>query len=448
MLVAAGVAAVVSIAPAADARPRNPGDGEISAAQRDRVRAATEVGRLTGLLARAQGDLQRAGDRAELAVEQYNKAIVDLERATSLAKAAGAQLAAAQRETQTARRDLSRFARASYMQGSAVGSTSWALLDIRSPTDLLERADLLTYVGRRRLDVLGELNRATVRRANAESASRSAVAQQQAAKAAADRAKWQAGQVLAAAQAEEAGLRQRRSETERQLRAARIRLDGLLGERHRYEAWRRAQAAAAARERERQRRIRAEAAARRAAAERAARGPASRTVTRPPTSTGPSRPSGRAYSLSPASGGWTAAKGRQAADAALRWLGTPYSWGGGNVYGPTYGIDFPGGGAGANDSQVRGFDCSGLTLYAWAQVGISLPHYSGYQYGSGRTLSRGELMPGDLVFWAYTSDPSTIHHVALYLGSGQVVMAPQSGDIVRIAPMWYEGYIGATRPGT
>ncbi len=442
VLLACIASVALGLAPgAAEARPRNPGDGEISTAERDRSKNAIEVGRLTGLLARADGDLRRATDRAELAVERYNKAVVDLRVATGRAHAAKEEAAAAQRRVRTARGDLSRFTRASYIQGSTVGSAASALFDVRSPTDLLQRADLLSYVGRRRLDVLGGLTRATVRRANAESMARQAAAAQQSAKDAAERAKGETGRVLAGARAEAAGLRQHRGEVERELRAARIRLDGLLGERRRYEAWRRAQEAAAVRERERQRRIRVDAAARRAAAERAVRPSAAGRSARRSVEGSSSSPA------APEGGGWTAARGQRAADVALRWLGTRYSWGGGNASGPTYGIDFPGGGAGANDSRVRGFDCSGLTLYAWAQAGIGLPHYSGYQYRSGRRLSRAELRPGDLVFWAYTSDPATIHHVALYLGGGQVVMAPQSGDVVRIAPMWYEGYLGAARPG-
>ena len=442
LLAATTAAVVLTLTPAtAQARPRNPGDSEISAAQRDRSLKATEVGRLSGLLARANGELGRASDRAELAVERYNKAVVDLASATDHATTAKAQVAASRRGVETARRDFGRFARNSYIQGSTVGSAA-ALFDAHSPTDLLQRADLLNYVGRRRIDGMGELTRASVRRANAESTARKAVVLQQNAKAMADRAKVEAGLVLAAARAEAAQLGQKRQELERALRTARVRLNGLLAERSRYDAWQKAQEAAAARERERQRRIRVEAAARRAALDR--------RVSSPPTAGRASRPAAeRSFSPPPpAGGGWSAAKGRRAVDAALAWTGTRYSWGGGNASGPTYGIDFPGGGAGANDSQVRGFDCSGLTLYAWAQAGISLPHYSGYQLNSGRRLSRGELMPGDLVFWAYdTSDPSTIHHVAMYIGGGRVVMAPQSGDIVRIAPMWYDGYLGASRPG-
>lgn len=432
----------LTLAPAsAQARPRNPGDGEISAAQRDRALKATEVGRLSGLLARATGELGRASDRAELVVERYNKAVVDLASATDHAMTAKAQVTASRRGVEAARRDFGRFARNSYIQGSTVGSSA-ALFGSRSPTDLLQRADLLNFVGRSRLDAIGDLTRASVRRANAESGARRAVILQRDAKVKADRAKVEAGLVLAAARAEAAQLGQKRNELERALRTARVRLNGLLAERTRYDAWRRAQEAAAARERERQRRIRVEAAARQAALDR--------SVTSRASAPRASRPAAeRSLSTPPPAGrGWSASKGRRAVDAALSWIGTRYSWGGGNASGPTYGIDFPGGGAGANDSQVRGFDCSGLTLYAWAQAGVSLPHYSGYQLNSGRRLSRGDLMPGDLVFWAYdTSDPSTIHHVAMYIGGGRVVMAPQSGDIVRIAPMWYDGYLGASRPG-
>jgi cell wall-associated NlpC family hydrolase len=136
-------------------------------------------------------------------------------------------------------------------------------------------------------------------------------------------------------------------------------------------------------------------------------------------------------------GGWSASKGQRVADIALQWLGTPYSWGGGNANGPTWGQGGP-----------TGFDCSGLALWAWAQVGVSLPHYSGYQYNSGARISRSNLMPGDLVFWAYnTSDPGSIHHVAIYIGGGRIVQAPQTGDVVKISYMWSNGYIGAARPG-
>lgn len=144
-------------------------------------------------------------------------------------------------------------------------------------------------------------------------------------------------------------------------------------------------------------------------------------------------------------------KGAIVVNAALKWLGTPYSWGGGNSSGPTTGIR-----AGCTSTcqqyepwNTVGFDCSGLTLYAWAQAGVSLPHYSAYQFQSGQRISRSDLQPGDLVFFANnTSDWTTIHHVAIYLGNGQLIEAPQSGVPVRIRGWRDDGYIGAVRPGT
>ena len=91
-----------------------------------------------------------------------------------------------------------------------------------------------------------------------------------------------------------------------------------------------------------------------------------------------------------------------------------------------------------------------LTAYAWAQVGVSLPSYSVYQYTLGQHVSMDSLMPGDLMFYADdTSDPNTIHHVAMYAGNGQMVEAPYSGAYVHLTSAEFgNGYIGATRPGT
>ena len=130
--------------------------------------------------------------------------------------------------------------------------------------------------------------------------------------------------------------------------------------------------------------------------------------------------------------------------AALRWLGTPYSWGGGNANGPTYGT--------AHGAHIKGFDCSGLALYAWAQVGVRLPRVAADQYNAGRHIPRSQLRPGDLVFFAHNpSNPRTIHHVGIYLSRGRMIHAPQTGDVVRIAkfagnPYRERQYAGATRP--
>jgi cell wall-associated NlpC family hydrolase len=424
--------AVTLVPHAAYARPHDPGDGAITAAQQEKNRKAADVGRLTGLVARADGDMRRAQDKAELAVERYNKAVVDLDTATRKAAAAKADVLRSAKAVQAARADFGKFARGSYMQGSAVGSTASALLDANSPTDLLQRADLLSYAGKHKLDVTGRLERATVRKANSESTARQLLAAQQAATDRAEKLRIEAAREVAETRNRLAALQRQKAQLNAQLEAARVRLNGLYAERARYQAWKKAQEEAAAREAARQRRLRAEAAARAAAAFSHSGGGGSRSVSVPRWNGG---------------GGWSAAKGQRAADLAMQWLGTPYAWGGGNASGPTRGVNGPGGGW--NDGTVVGFDCSGLALWAWAQVGISLPHYSGYQFNSGRRISRSNLMAGDLVFWAYnTSDPGSIHHVAIYIGGGRIVQAPQSGDVVKISNMWSDGYIGAARPGT
>lgn len=142
------------------------------------------------------------------------------------------------------------------------------------------------------------------------------------------------------------------------------------------------------------------------------------------------------------------ARGQRAVDAALRYLGTTYAWGGGDSSGPTLGIRDGGVADSFGDYKKVGFDCSGLTLYGWAQVGVNLPHYSAYQYAGQPKISRDQLQPGDLVFYATnTSDPTTIHHVAMWMGNNQVVEARNSGTLVKISPMRWDGYIGAVRPG-
>ncbi|OLT31888.1 hypothetical protein BJF79_08840 [Actinomadura sp. CNU-125] len=138
-------------------------------------------------------------------------------------------------------------------------------------------------------------------------------------------------------------------------------------------------------------------------------------------------------------------RGATAVRAALRWLGTPYSWGGGGPSGPTYGT--------AHGSGTKGFDCSGLAQYAWAQAGIRLPRVAAAQYHAGTHIPRHALRPGDLVFFATNpGNPATVHHVGINLGNGRMIHAPQTGDIVRIAtwagdPTRERQYIGATRPG-
>ena len=151
----------------------------------------------------------------------------------------------------------------------------------------------------------------------------------------------------------------------------------------------------------------------------------------------------------PSHGRWTPAIGQTAANRAIQWIGTPYAWAGGSGHGPTRGVCA--GGDAAQDCKVVGFDCSGLAIFGWAPY-RSMAHFAATQYtqaGRAHPAVRA-LRPGDLVFWSSNHTVAGIHHVAIYVGNGNVVQAPQSGDIVRITPLRNvsSGYFGATRPLT
>lgn len=83
------------------------------------------------------------------------------------------------------------------------------------------------------------------------------------------------------------------------------------------------------------------------------------------------------------------------------------------------------------------WDCSGLTMAAWAAAGRSLPHHSASQYAASTPIAESDLRPGDLVFWAaLPGSPRTIFHVGLYLGGGQMVHAPRPGTVVRVESIY------------
>ncbi|MFI7421779.1 NlpC/P60 family protein [Nonomuraea sp. NPDC049684] len=130
-------------------------------------------------------------------------------------------------------------------------------------------------------------------------------------------------------------------------------------------------------------------------------------------------------------------KGEIAAAAALTQLGVSFSWGGGSSRGPTIGV-----GTGAN---TRGFDCSGLTLYAWSKAGVRLGHYTGTQFRQGRRVPLASRRKGDLLFFGGTGDPT---HVALYLGDNVMIHAPRTGDVVRRTNFLNSAYYRATYRGT
>ena len=118
-----------------------------------------------------------------------------------------------------------------------------------------------------------------------------------------------------------------------------------------------------------------------------------------------------------------AGRGAQVVAIAMRYLGIPYKWG--------------------SASPSTGFDCSGLTMYVFAQIGVSLPHYAAAQYGLGSPVSKSELQPGDLVFF------SGLGHMGMYIGGGNFIHAPRTGDVVKISSLndsyRVSGWVGARR---
>ncbi len=118
-----------------------------------------------------------------------------------------------------------------------------------------------------------------------------------------------------------------------------------------------------------------------------------------------------------------ASRGARVVAIAMRHLGVPYKWGGA--------------------SPSTGFDCSGLTMYVYAKIGISLPHYAAAQYQMGIPVSRSQLQPGDLVFFR------GLGHMGMYIGGGNFIHAPQTGDVVKISslnePYRIASWVGARR---
>ncbi len=118
-----------------------------------------------------------------------------------------------------------------------------------------------------------------------------------------------------------------------------------------------------------------------------------------------------------------ASKSAQVVAIALQYLGVPYRWGGA--------------------SPETGFDCSGLTMYVYAQVGISLPHLAAAQYRLGVPVPKGQLQPGDLVFF------NRLTHMGMYIGGGNFIHAPRTGDVVKISPLsdpyYVANWVGARR---
>lgn len=424
-----GIAALVAIGLAPGVATAAPTDSEVAAAEAERDAAAAQVGQLTAQLAAAEAAAAQASHASQIALQDYEETQAALEQARAAQAAAQAALDAAQAQLEQGRQDVVDFARTSYMQGSTSPGIT-ALMSSGGPADLLERAALLDAAGTHRVDVVGQLTVLEQQASTAEQETTAAATQAQEleARAAVQLADAQAQEISAREQT--AALQEQRAAVEQQLATAEAEVGQLTAEQQ---------------------------AAEQAAAQQAAR-PAPSTPPAGPTTPAPqpSPPSsggGASGGGSSSGGGGTpapvpttagapaASAVQTAIDAAMSQRGLPYSWGGGGKNGPGYGI--------TPDTAIYGFDCSGLTEYAYWQAGISIGGTSRDQYYRfrDRTVARADLQPGDLVFWGSGSSYTSIYHVALYIGGGKVVQAAQSGDVVKVSSMWFgSDYFGAVRP--
>ena len=386
------IAGVVVAAGTAEARPVNPSDGQISAAQQAADSAAAQVGQLEGQVAAAQAAVSKAEGEANIALDRYEGQQAQYQAAQTAEAAADAAEQQAQRQLDTARAQVADFARDSYISGST-SSRMTSLLTSGSPTQMLERAALLDAAGDRRSTVLDAMGAAEQQASAAAATAKAAMAKAAALEQAAAATLATAEHAESSARQQASALQTQQTQLQTELAADKQQLATLQGQRS-----------------------------------------AALAYDAQISSAGAPRSIGRTTAGAP-----NQAVAARAIAAAERWVGTRYAWGGGSLTGPSMGWGI--------DAGVVGFDCSGLTRYAYAQAGVSIPRQSTQQYAALPKVSSSDLQPGDLVFYAFdTSDPSTIHHVAMYLGGGQMIEAPESGERVHLTAMRWGGFIGAARP--
>jgi cell wall-associated NlpC family hydrolase len=337
--------------------------------------------------AEAQGvmnQVQQLDASLERAVEAYNYATVKLNKVRSDLKANHAQLQVAKQSLKRAQGALAARLISLYRSGGQNDSLS-VLLGASSLDDLVNRYNTANRISAQDTHVLSEVTRYDK--------------QVKAQEARLKKAKAEAAALVQQRAAERASI-------QGQLASRRALLSSIQGE----IAHLKAQEAA------RQAELRRELAARVAAQQRAAPTQALASTVAPVTA-----PSSDTGASGGAVGPAPPPTHSSVVAIAERYLGVPYQWGG---------------------ASPSGFDCSGLVMYVYAQVGVSLPHSSYAQYGMGSPVSRSDLQPGDLVFF------DGLGHVGIYVGGNSFIHAPHTGDVVKISSIsgWYAStYVGARR---
>jgi cell wall-associated NlpC family hydrolase len=354
---------------------------------------ADQAGRARANLALANAQLRTLQQRTQAAIANYQSAMTRLGAAQIVAARATIALQSADQQLSAQQRQLAAFAASAYRSGGTMGMWS-ALLTADGPKSFLDSANAISAISANQADALQRFRAAQVVHTLAQQQARSALSAVQLAVDATKVARDHAEQAVNDQQHQVTVLARQRVHLAAQARSAKSHANALARER--------AANLAAAR------------AAAEAARQRALLGQGGVDQENPTSVTGGPRPAA------------TAQQGREAVAFAKQQLGKPYQWGA---------------------SGPGTYDCSGLTMMSWNAAGISIDHWSVAQYGEGTHVSRIDLRPGDLVFFAYnTSDASTIHHVGIYVGNGTMIDAPHTGADVRYDSAFRSDYIGATRP--
>jgi cell wall-associated NlpC family hydrolase len=375
-----------------DSNPNPPSQAQINAAENRVKQQQAALGAQQGKLSAASAQLASLEVQAEVLTQRYDQTLVDEQRAAAAYRETQARLKYAQRAQNASQRQLAGLAAQEFETGGGFGPMTSMLGNAGGPQGYLNEVGLGQVLASDGTDTLAEAQANNVVAGAFRKQAHELLAAEQGDLKAATHLKLAVEAAVAQQQAYVQASQSKRNSLASQLATQKAHVSALKSAR---------QAALAA-----------EAAA---AAARAAAAAAARQQSTPP-----------APSWAPSSGA-SATQGDIAANWALSQIGKPYQWG---AAGPgTY-------------------DCSGLTMEAWAQAGVALLHYTGYQWEEGPHVSLDDLEPGDLLFYATdNSDPATIHHVGIYIGNGEMVDAPYTGAFVRIDSIYQPGIpIGAVRP--
>jgi len=391
---------LLSLAPPAAADHGGPTAAQVQASKDYVARVERQVRAAAGAVAASQAALDQLTTQAEIAAEAYDKAVIVANAAQQRLDADQVVLDAAAAQVGSARLRVGAYAADAYRGGDLANID--ALLSSNGPQTMLDRLSALDAIARVQRNVLQDLAAAQVYQHGVQQQAAAIAAQAQAAAGAAAKARDAVAQKVAAQAAAVAGLKTAQQHLNDVLRTAQTHATAL--ERARIAALERA---------------RVEAAQRRAAAAAAA---LRQKMSHSNGSSG-------SHGFGGGSGSYTntvsAATEQSALNYAESQIGKPYEWG-----------------AAGPDT----YDCSGLVMWSYAQVGVTVDHWTGFQWNEGAHISLSDLRPGDLLFFATnTSDPNTIHHVGMYAGNGQMVEAPYTGADVRMSNAFRNDLIGAVR---